>query len=190
MGPPFVAPQEHAGLPPEAFVQAVTGDAFATACTNRTVLADNERNAQTLVGSSLRRYFDFNRITRQVIGSDWEKASDEQRKKLTDGFRSLLVRDWASSVFQHCDWIVEVSAPHADPDARDVMVSTVMHRAGMEAVTVDYSLERRAGKKESAFSALVSFVSSDAKDQQAAKDQDLAGQTWRVFDIAVNGQSL
>ena len=191
VGPPYAAPQEHAGLSPDAFVQAVTGDALASACANRTVLEGNERNARTLVGSSLRRYFNFNRMSSLAIGSDWEKATVDQRKKLSDGFRALLVRDWASAVFQHCDWTVEVSAPSVAPDAKDVTVSAVMHRADGQSVTVDYSLEKMPGKGESAFSAFVSLFSPKTKEEEhALKDQEQKGQTWRVFNITVEGRSV
>jgi len=188
VGPPYVAPQEHAGLPPDAFVQAVTGDALANACANRTILEG--KNARTLIGNSLRRYFNFSRMTSVAIGSDWGKTTDEQRKKLTDGFHALLVHDWAASIFQHCDWTIETNTTPVDPDAKDVTVSTVMHRTGMQTITVDYSLEKRPGKGESAFSAFASLFSSKEKDEQALKEQEQKGQTWRVFDITVDGQSL
>ena len=194
VGPPFVAPKEHAGMSPDAFVQAVTGDVFANVCANRAVLSGNENNARTLVDNSLRRYFDFNRMTRQATGYDWETASEEQKKRLSDAFHALLVHDWAGSVFQHCDWAVEINTPHIDSDAEEVTVSTVMQRAGAQAIMVNYSLAKISGKKESPFSAFISLFSPEAKDQelqkQAAKDRDTKAQTWKVFNITVDGQSL
>ena|GEM_PF-356850 len=300
VGPPFVAPQEHDGMPPDEFVRVVTGDVFANACTNRTILAGNERNARTLVDSSLRRYFNFNRMTSLATGlsqendtnklwkkltdeqwkkfstdeerkkffideqwkkltaeqqkkltveqwkkfadeqrknlftdeqwgnftdgerknfddEQWEKLTDEQRKnlftdeqwkkfsdeqqkkltaeqwkKLTDTFHILLARDWAGSVFQHCDQTVEVNAPHVDPNARDVTVSAIMYRTGAQPIRVDYSLEKISNKKESPFSAFVSLFSSKAQNlrEQTPKVQDSKEQAWKVFDITVDGQSL
>jgi len=187
VGPPFVAPKEHAKLPPDVFVQAVTRDAFASVCANRAVLADSERNARILVDNALRRYFDFNRITRLTLGHDWKDASEEQKKRLTDAFHAQLVRDWAGSVFQHCDWDVEVNTLETEPAG--AVVRTVLSRAGAQAITVDYSLEKRSNiKKKSPLASLIFFSSSEVEDQAASQDRD--EHTWRVFDITLDGQSL
>jgi PAT family beta-lactamase induction signal transducer AmpG len=192
MGPPYVAPKEYVGLPPDAFVQTVTSNVLASACTHREALSDNARNAHSLVSSSARRYFNFSRMTNQATGYDLGQVSEKQRKSLTrlaDFYRVQLVRDWAGSVFQHCDWTVEVEPSVVDSSAREVKVSTVMHR-GAQTIVVDYSLERRFNtKKESPFSVLISFLSPRA-ESQAPKEQDPKDQTWRVFDITVDGQSL
>ena len=192
MGPPYVAPKEYVGLPPDAFVQAITRDVFAHVCNNREILADNTRNAHTLVSSSARRYFNFTRMATQATGYDSGDVTDKQRRSLArlgDFYRTQIVRDWAGPVFQHCDWTVEVSAPHFDPDAKEVTVSAVMSRAGEQAITVNYSLEKRTTKKASPFSMLMSLLSAES-ESPAPKAQDPSELAWRVFDIAVNEQSL
>jgi PAT family beta-lactamase induction signal transducer AmpG len=159
VGPPFVAPKDHGAMSPDAFVQAVTGDVFANVCANRATLTENTKNAHTLVDNSLRRYFNFDRMTGLATGPDWKEASREQRKSLTDAFHALLLRDWAGSVFQHCDWTVETKPSLDAPDAREVTVSAAIHQVGTQAIAVDFSLEKTE-------------------------------QGWKVFNIAVDGQSL
>jgi PAT family beta-lactamase induction signal transducer AmpG len=131
------------------------------------------------------------------ILTDGEKASEdlknseEVKKKLTDAFHSLLVRHKAASVFQYCDWNVEITTSHFDPKAKDVIVKTVMSRAGAQPISVDYSLEKKLDTSKSPFATLVSFLFPKAKDQEKKEEApDITKQTWRVFDITVNGQSL
>jgi ABC-type transporter MlaC component len=151
-------------------VQTVTRDVFANACANKETLADNTRNARSVVSSSARRYFNFSRMASLTVGPNWETANAEQRKQLTDVFRAVLIHTWAESVIQYCDWTVEVDPPRANPGTQDVTVSTVMRRAGAQAITIDYLLE-------------------EVKNQDPKK-QGLPKQIWRVIDITVNGQSI
>jgi PAT family beta-lactamase induction signal transducer AmpG len=193
IGPPYVAPQEYAGVPSHVFVQAVTSDVFAHTCANREIPASNERNARSLVGNSLRRYFNIDAMVRQAAGGSWEKASSEQRKRLTGGFQALLLHERTGSIFQHCDWNVEITETLADPGGKEVTVSTVMSREGAQPIEVAYLLERRVDtKKQSPFSALMSLLSSDteAQRQQAAQAQAQEILIWRVLDITVDGKSL
>jgi ABC-type transporter MlaC component len=191
MGPPFVAPKEHAGLTPDAFVKAVTADALANVCANRAVLTDNQKNSHVLVGNSLRRYFNFNHMAGVAAGSHWKDASTEQRANLADAFHSLLVRDWAHSVFRYCDWTVDIDTRHIDPNAEAVTVSTVIHREGAQPITMDYSLEIVKHRVFQPWKMLwnLLFESRELKDQNP-EGYDPKKQVWRVLDITVDGQSL
>jgi PAT family beta-lactamase induction signal transducer AmpG len=141
-GPPFVAPRDHAGIPPEAFVQAVTSDVFANVCANRAILTDNAKNAHTLLDNSLRRYFNFDRMAGLAAGASWKEASREQRKNFTAAFHALLVRDWAGSIFRHCDWTAKTKPSATAPDAQEATVSTVIHQGDAQTIAVNFLLEK------------------------------------------------
>ncbi|WP_375803817.1 MFS transporter [Azonexus sp.] len=142
VGPPFIAAPAHTGLSPDAFVQAAARDALANVCANRAILTDNAKNARTLTDNALRRYFDFDRLTAQATGLDWNAVAREPQKKLTDAFHALLLRDWAASLFQHCDWRIETKPLADTPEAQEVTVNAMLQRAGAQAIAVDFSLEK------------------------------------------------
>ena len=43
-------------------------------------------------------HFNFAHMTALAVGPDWRKATPEQQKRLTEEFRTLLVRTYASAL--------------------------------------------------------------------------------------------
>jgi PAT family beta-lactamase induction signal transducer AmpG len=198
MGPPSVMPKEYAGLPPEMFVEAVTRDVLATACANKTMLADNEKNARTLIDNSVRRYVNFGRMAGQTLHSGSDGASVEAQKdlqkKFPDLFHAFLIQDQAATVFQHCDWQVDVLSSRIHPETQEVTVSTMMRRSGEQAIAVDYLLAQEKAREPQSWRKLWNtFRSAQNSDADAPAQPPLEApqkQTWKVSDITVDGQSL
>ena len=46
-------------------------------------------------------HFDFERMTRNVLGRHYQEATEEQRKQFTEEFKILLVRTYSQALFQY-----------------------------------------------------------------------------------------
>lgn len=100
--------------------------------------------------SALRRFaerkllprFDFTQMTRLAVGAVWFRASRRQQRVLENGFREMLVSTCTASLKSAAgsDMRIEVQ-PVRHSNANDVTVKTLIKRAGMPALAVDYRME-------------------------------------------------
>lgn len=93
--------------------------------------------------------FDFTQMTRLAVGDVWFRASRRQQRALENGFREMLVSTCIASLSSAAssDLQIEVQ-PVRHSDANDVTVKTLVTRAGMPTLAIDYRMEiQRKGWK-------------------------------------------
>ncbi len=88
--------------------------------------------------------FDFTRITSLAMGKNWRTATPEQQKRLTDEFRSLLVRTYSGAVSQYRNEKIDYKPLRMNAGDTDVVVRTAVIRASGPPVPMDYSMEKTA----------------------------------------------
>lgn len=109
-------------------------------------------------------YFDFTRMTILAVGRPWRKASQDQKKRLTDAFRDMLIGMYSGTMLQFKDTSVVV---------KDKAIVT---NNGRE-VTVKSELTPATGPfAGKVFNVDYKLFNSDDK--------------YRIYDVIVNGISL
>ena len=98
----------------------------------------------SVVDSKVMPYVNFTRMTASATGPAWRGASAEQRQKLQQEFKTLLVRTYAGALRQVSDQTVEVRPLRASPGDKDVIVRTLVKGQG-EPVQLDYRMEKTPG---------------------------------------------
>ncbi|WPL15410.1 putative phospholipid-binding protein MlaC precursor [Thiorhodovibrio winogradskyi] len=98
-----------------------------------------------LVGRIVAPHFDFELITQSTVGRDWRQATPAQHKALTDAFREVLVRTYATALLKYSGQ--EIVYQTAKPGTRDgtVIVPTQVRAPGSSAIPVDYRLHNKRG---------------------------------------------
>lgn len=104
----------------------------------------DKRTLNDLAEKKVLPHFDFQAMTRLAVGRSWRDATPEQRKKLENAFRGLLVNTYTTALSQNTasDAKVEVKPLQAKPDQSDVTVKTVAKQSGRQPVTIDYRMTR------------------------------------------------
>lgn len=89
-------------------------------------------------------YFDFKEMTRLAVGRPWRDATPEQRKKLEDGFRSLLVNTYTSALSRTvaADKTVEVKPLQAGANDKEVTVRSFVKGGGAQPLEIDYRMTK------------------------------------------------
>jgi phospholipid transport system substrate-binding protein len=87
-------------------------------------------------------HFNFASMTANAVGSNWSKASPEQKTKLTDEFRTLMVRTYASSISAYRDQKFDFRPLRSKPTDTDVTVNVRVVQSGAEPVKIDYEMEK------------------------------------------------
>jgi phospholipid transport system substrate-binding protein len=92
------------------------------------------------------------------MGQGWGKASAEQKKQLTEEFKTLLVRTYASALAAYSEQKFDFRPLRAKASDTDVTVNVRVLQPGAQPVTLDYSMEK-TGSGWKVYDVLVGGVS-------------------------------
>jgi phospholipid transport system substrate-binding protein len=95
-----------------------------------------------LVEEKVLPHFDFTHMTALAMGRNWRKASPEQKKQLTDQFRTLLVRTYSTALTKYRDQTIDYKPLRSQSGDTDVTVRSSIQQPGAVPVTIDYSMEK------------------------------------------------
>ena len=122
--------------------------------------SSNQKKLLKLVDAKVLPHFNFEHMTKLVMGRAWRKATPEQRQTLTTEFRTLLVRTYTRAFTSYRDQIVEVKPLKLDASMTEVTIKTAIAKPGsQQPVRVEYDMEKTPNG-------------------------------WKVYDLIVEGVSL
>ncbi|MGH8851659.1 MAG: MlaC/ttg2D family ABC transporter substrate-binding protein [Casimicrobiaceae bacterium] len=127
---------------PDALVKRVAEDVLQTIRADKTLQAGNQAKVKELIESKLTPHFDFTRMTALAMGRSWRGATPDQQKRLTDEFRSLLVRTYSGALSNYRDNTMDYAPLRMNAGDTEVTVRTSVRRAGQAPVPIDYSMEK------------------------------------------------
>ena len=141
----FVSPARAADEAPDALVQRISGDVLDTIKADKSIKAGDIDKIMLLVDSKIMPNVNFQRMTASAVGPAWRQATPEQKKRLQEEFKTLLVRTYAGALDQVSNQTVSVRPFRGSPDDKDVLVRTEI-RGGGDPVQLDYRLEKTPGE--------------------------------------------
>jgi phospholipid transport system substrate-binding protein len=98
-----------------------------------------------LVDSEVMPNLNFQRMTSSAVGPAWRQATPEQRKRLQEEFKTLLLRTYAGALSQVGDQSIVIKPFRAAPEDKEVVVRTEVLGLG-DPVQLDYRLEKTPGE--------------------------------------------
>ena len=129
---------------PDALVKRVSQDVLTTIKGDPLIQAGNEARIREVIEAKLVPNFDFTRMTALAMGRNWRAATPEQQKRLTDEFKTLLVRTYSGALNQYRNETIDYKPLRMNPADVDVTVRTLVMKANGSPVQIDYSLEKKA----------------------------------------------
>ena len=140
----FAAPAP-AQEPPDQLVKNVTLEVVDLITKDREIKAGNRAKLIQLIDAKVLPHFNFGAMTALALGRSWNKATPEQKKRLTEEFRTLLVRTYASALAAYSEQKFDFRPLRAKPADTDVTVQVRVLQPGAQPVPIDYSMEKTAG---------------------------------------------
>ena len=131
-------------LAPDVLVKNVTLEVVDLIGKDREIRAGSRAKLIQLIDAKVLPHFNFASMTALAMGQGWAKATPEQKKRLTEEFRTLLVRTYASALAAYSDQKFEFRPLRAKPTDTDVQVHVRVLQPGAQAVPIDYSMEKTA----------------------------------------------
>ncbi|HMV04199.1 MAG TPA: ABC transporter substrate-binding protein [Accumulibacter sp.] len=143
---------------PDALVRQVTDDVLNIVRQDKDIQGGNTRKAIDLVESKVLPYFNFQRMTALAVGRDWSKATPEQKKRLADEFKTLLVRTYSNALTSYKNQTVSYKPSKLQAGESDVLIKTEILQPGSKPVQLDYALEKQ-GNAWKVYDVIVAGVS-------------------------------
>lgn len=128
--------------PPDELVKAVMLDIQAIVARDKDLQrGDRGKNIRLIEEKALPHFNDVG-MTALAVGVHWRKASPEQKKRLTEEFRSLLVRTYASSLASFREQKFDFRPLRMKPEDTEVTVQVRVLQPGTQPVVVEYDMEK------------------------------------------------
>lgn len=105
-------------------------------------------------------HFDVQFIAKSVLARNWKGASEEQRKRFADAFKTMLIRSYANALLEYHDSVKAEWKPlRRGTETEDVTVNSSLLREGKPPVAIGFNMHLSDGQ-------------------------------WRIYDITVENISL
>ena len=127
---------------PDALVKRVSADVLETIKKDASLRNGDSSKINALVNEKVMPYVDFRRMTSAAVGPAWRQATPEQRQKLQDEFKALLIRTYAGALSQVGDQTITVKPVRMAAGDTDVLVRTQVNGRG-DPVQLDFRLEKQ-----------------------------------------------
>jgi len=128
---------------PDVLVKNVTLEVVDIVRADKDIQAGDRKKVVALIEAKVLPHFNFEAMTASAVARHWTKASAEQKARLTDEFRTLLVRTYASSIAAYKDQRFDFRPLRAKPTDTDVTVTVRMMQSGAQPVQLEYDMEKR-----------------------------------------------
>ena len=129
-----------AATPPDEMVRQTADEVISELTENRDALEQKPELLYDMVEKIVLPHFDFERMSRYVLGQHWKDASPEQQKQFVAEFKTLLVRTYATALFEYTGQeIVYKPFRHEEGDKKAVVKTEIKPGDG-PAIPIDYAL--------------------------------------------------
>ena len=137
-GPAAVMAQ---GDSPDELVKKWSSEVLDSIKGDAAVKSGDTSRVMALVDQKIMPHVNFARMTSSAVGPQWRQTTPDQKQRLQDEFKTLLVRTYAGALAQVSDQTVELKPSRAQPGDTDVLVRTQVVGRG-DPIQLDYRLTK------------------------------------------------
>ena len=129
---------------PDALVKRISQDVIETAKSDKAIQAGDTKKVMQLVETKILPYVDSDRMTSLAAGRFWRDATPEQKKQLSEQFRTLLIYTYSGALSQIKNETVDFQPLRADPSDTEVEVRSKVNMTRGEPITLNYRVAKGA----------------------------------------------
>ena len=126
---------------PDAFVRQISTEVIDSVKADKGIQGGDVSKILSLVDTKVMPNVNFEVVTRSAVGPKWREASTEQRTKLQNEFKTLLVRVYAGALTQIRDQTVEITRSQPVQNSTQVIVQSEVRGKG-EPIKLDYRVDK------------------------------------------------
>jgi len=135
---PFVRAAEET---PDALIKRVSSEVLDAIKADKAIQSGEMNRVLALVDTKVMPNVNFTRMTASAVGRNWRQATPEQKTRLQEEFKTLLIRTYSGALSQVNDQKLNVKPLRAGAGDTDVTVRTEVLGRG-DPVQLDYRMEK------------------------------------------------
>ena len=139
----FVSINLFANIGPDELVRKTADDVISIIKQDKDIQAGDANKIYKLAEEKILPNFDFERISRLVLGKAWRTATDDQKTQFKYEFKNLLLRTYAVALSKYKDQKIEYKPLRMKPTDEIVTVKTEIIQSGAQPIDVDYALAKQ-----------------------------------------------
>ncbi len=126
---------------PDQLIRQLSIETLDAVKSDKAIQSGDVNKVMDLVNEKVMPHVDFQRITSSAVGRFWRQATPEQKQRLQDEFKTLLVRTYAGALTQVKDQTIAMKPMRAAPEDKEVVVRTEIRGKG-DPIQLDYRVEK------------------------------------------------
>jgi phospholipid transport system substrate-binding protein len=130
---------------PDALIKRLSVDVLDTIKADKALRSGDMTKLVALVDERIMPNVNFQRMTASAVGPSWRQATQEQKKRLQDEFKILLVRTYAGALAQVTTQTIALKPLRAAAEDKEVLVRTEI-KGGGDPIQLDYRMEKTPGQ--------------------------------------------
>ena len=135
-----------AGSVPESLIKQTSGDVLATIKINKKVYSEQPSKLYAMVDEKVLSHFDFQRMTNLALGRYKRKVKSDQKERLVNAFRDLLVRTYAKALLEYNDQVITFLPMRGKLSKGEVTIRTEIEQQGGFPIPINYEMYETEGK--------------------------------------------
>lgn len=130
---------------PDQLIRQLSIETLEAVKSDKAIQGGDVNKIMQLVDTKVMPHVDFQRITASAVGRFWRQATPEQKQRLQEEFKTLLVRTYAGALTQVKDQTIALKPLRAAAEDSEVVVKTEIRGPGRDPIQLDYRLEKTDG---------------------------------------------
>ena len=126
---------------PDALIKRVSTEVLDAIKADKSVQSGDMSRVLALVDSKVMPNVNFTRMTAATVGRNWRQATPEQKARLQDEFKTLLIRTYSGALSQVREQTLNVKPMRSAAGENEVTVRTEVIGRG-DPVQLDYRREK------------------------------------------------
>ena len=130
---------------PDAFIKRLSTEMLDLVKNDPALKNGDILRINSMVDARVMPHLNFQRMTAAAVGPGWRQATPEQKARLQEEFKLLLVRTYSGALTQIKEHTIAVKPLRAAEGDVEVLVRSEI-RGGAEPIQLDYRLEKTPGQ--------------------------------------------
>ncbi|MBC7787054.1 MAG: ABC transporter substrate-binding protein [Methylophilaceae bacterium] len=144
---------------PDVLVKRTSDDVLAIIKQDKDIQAGNTQKIFSLAEEKILPNFNFDTVSRLVLGKNWLRATPPQKAAFQAEFKSLLLRTYATALSKYKNQTIDYKPLKLLPADTVAAVKSQIVQSGAQPIELDYSLEKQADGSWKVFDIVVENVS-------------------------------
>ena len=128
---------------PDELVKRTAEDVLTIVKADKDIQAGNQEKLFALAQEKILPNFNFDKVSRLVLGKNWTKATPDQKTGFQAEFKSLLIRTYATALSKYKNQSIEYAPLRMADGATTATVKTSIVQPGGQPIAVNYTLEKQ-----------------------------------------------